>query len=91
MREQGFSAAADAALEYMPDGRLEEAMAAIPDACIDTLAIAGTPAECRARIAAYRGVVDELLLLNVMPPSDGDAIAAYQPLMQLPGKGTDIP
>lgn len=96
MREQGFAAAADAALKYMPDGRLEEAMAAIPDACIDTLTIAGTPAECQARIQAYRGVVDELLLLNVMPPSHGDAVATYQPLMPFPanlrqGKDADIP
>lgn len=84
MREQGFGAAADAALKYMPAGQLEAAMDAIPDACLDTLAIAGTPAECQARIAAYRSVVDELLLLNVMPAADGDAVTAHQPLMCLP-------
>ncbi len=85
MREQGFGAAADAALEHMPAGRLEAAMAAIPDACLDTLTIAGTPAECRARIAQYVGVVDELLLLNVMPPAAGNTVLGYQPLMTLPG------
>ena len=85
MREQGFSAAADAALKYMPEGKLDAAMAAIPDACLDTLVIAGTPAECQARIAAYKGVVDELLLLNVMPPPAGNVMMAYQPLMALPG------
>ncbi len=54
------------------------------DACLDTLTIAGTPAECRARIAAYAGVVDELLLLNVLPSADGHALMAYQGLMGLP-------
>lgn len=85
MREQGFSAAADAALKYMPAGQLDAAMAAIPDECIDMLTIAGTPAECRARIARYVGVVDELLLLNVMPAPGGNAVLGYQPLMTLPG------
>jgi len=84
MREQGFGAAADAALKHMPAGQLEAAMAAIPDACLDTLVIAGTPAECQARIAAYRDVVDELLLLNVMPPPAANAVLGYQPLMRLP-------
>ena len=84
MREQGFGAAADAALKYMPAGRLDAAMAAISDACLDTLVIAGTPAHCRARIAAYTGVVDELLLLNVMPSASGHALMAYQGLMDLP-------
>ena len=32
---------------------------------VDTLVIAGTPEECRARIAEYAGLVDELLLLLV--------------------------
>lgn len=69
---------------------------AIPDACIDTPTIAGTPAECRARIEAYRGVVDELLLLNVVPPTHRDAVATYQPLMPFPanprqGRDADIP
>ncbi|MBK6660710.1 MAG: LLM class flavin-dependent oxidoreductase [Proteobacteria bacterium] len=84
MREQGFGAAADAALLHMPKGNLAAAMAAISDACLDTLTIAGTPAECRERIAAYAGVVDELLLLNVLPRADGHALMAYQGLMGLP-------
>jgi alkanesulfonate monooxygenase SsuD/methylene tetrahydromethanopterin reductase-like flavin-dependent oxidoreductase (luciferase family) len=84
MREQGFGAAADAALAHMPAGRLEAAMAAIPDECLDQLVIAGTPAECQARLAQYAGVVDEMLLLNVMPAPAGNALMAYQPLMGLP-------
>ena len=84
MREQGFGAAADAALRHMPAGRLEEALAAIPDALVDTLVIAGTPAECTARLAAYAAVVDELLLLNVMPASGTAVVTSYQTLLRLP-------
>lgn len=84
MREQGFSAAADACLLHMPAGRVAQAMEAIPDECIDRLTITGTPAECAARIAAYRGVVDELLLLNVGPSDAADALARQRPLMALP-------
>ena len=85
MREQGYGAAADAALKHMPAGRLAAAMEAIPDACLDHLVIAGTPAECRARLGAYATVLDEMLLLNVMAAGARDVLMAYQPLMQLPG------
>jgi len=81
MREQGFSDAADALLKLMPAGELEASVDAIPDECVDRLAIAGTPDECRARIASYDGVVNELLLLNVSPAAD--MAASYAPLMQL--------
>ena len=84
MREQGFGAAADAALKYMPTGQLAAAMAAIPDECVDRIVIAGTPAECQARIAAYAPLLDELLLLNVSPAPAGNVVMGYQPLMGLP-------
>ena len=84
MREQGFGAAADAALKYMPAGQLAAAMAAISDECVDRIVIAGTPAECQARIAAYACVLDELLLLNVSPALQGNVVMGYQPLMRLP-------
>jgi alkanesulfonate monooxygenase SsuD/methylene tetrahydromethanopterin reductase-like flavin-dependent oxidoreductase (luciferase family) len=68
----------------MPAGELERSVEAISDDCVDRLAIAGTLDDCLDRIASYQGVVDELLLLNILPPADGcDAIDAYQPLMQL--------
>jgi 5,10-methylenetetrahydromethanopterin reductase len=84
MREQGFGDTADALLKLMPAGELERSVEAISDDCVDRLAIAGTLDDCLDRIASYQGVVDELLLLNILPPADGcDAIDAYQPLMQL--------
>lgn len=83
MREQGFSKAADALLKLMPAGELEAAVDAIPDECVDRLAIAGTPEDCRERIASYEGVVDELILANVAPTAGGNIINTYAPLMQL--------
>lgn len=83
MREQGFGAAADAALTHMPAGHLKAAVAAIPDECIDRLVIAGTPEDCRARLAAYEGVVDEIVLLNALPAGDDGVEESYASLMQL--------
>jgi alkanesulfonate monooxygenase SsuD/methylene tetrahydromethanopterin reductase-like flavin-dependent oxidoreductase (luciferase family) len=83
MREQGFSDTADALLKLMPAGELEASVDAIPDACVDRLAIAGTLEDCLERLASYEGVVDELLLFNVAPAADGDVVNAYAPLMQL--------
>ena len=83
MREQGFSDVVDKLLKLMPAGELEASVDAIPDECVDRLAIAGTFEECREQIAAYEGVVDELILANLAPAPDGDLAAAYAPLMQL--------
>lgn len=83
MREQGFGAVADALLELAPKGDLEAACAAIPDACVDALTVAGTPAECRARLADYDGLLDDLLLLNACPPQPGRVLASYTRLLTL--------
>ena len=37
---------------------------AIPDEAIDRLTIGGTPEECRRRIAAYEGIVKEVICVN---------------------------
>ncbi|MFP6780630.1 MAG: LLM class flavin-dependent oxidoreductase [Gammaproteobacteria bacterium] len=83
MREQGFGTTVDALLKLMPADDLEGAVAAIPEECIDRLTIAGTPDECRARIASYEGVLDDLLFLNAMPAVGDDIVAAYGPLMEI--------
>ncbi|MEM7541411.1 MAG: LLM class flavin-dependent oxidoreductase [Pseudomonadota bacterium] len=85
MREHGFSQAADDLLRLMPAGKLEAAIEAIPDDCIDQMTIAGTPEECRARIKTYSGLVDDLLLLNATPPGPDSATESYQGLFTLPG------
>lgn len=84
MREQGFAATADALLKHMPAGDLESSVAAIPDECIDRLTIAGTLQDCRARLAEYRTVVDNVLLLNALPAENSDSIGAYRDALQLP-------
>ena len=49
LRAQGFAAAADAAAELVPQGRVREAMAQIDDEVVDRLTITGTAAAvCRA-------------------------------------------
>ena len=83
MREQGFGTAADALLKLMPAGDLEASVDAIPDECVDRLVVAGTPEDCRARLASYAGVLDEMLLLNAMPATDGDIVDCYASLMTL--------
>ncbi|MGB1883383.1 MAG: LLM class flavin-dependent oxidoreductase [Gammaproteobacteria bacterium] len=83
MREQGFSKSADDLLKLMPAGKLEAAVDAIPDECIDQLAIAGTVADCRRRLAEYEGTLDEIMLLNAMPPEPGALEASYAGLLKL--------
>ena len=83
LREQGFSAVADAALRCAPSGDFAAAIGAIPDECLDRLALAGTPAECRKRITEYAGVVDELVLTNVLPPRGDEPAEAFDGLLSL--------
>ena len=83
MREQGFGDVADKLLTLMPAGKLEASIDAIPDECIDRLVIAGTLEDCSERLAAYEGVVDELILVNFSPSADGNIVGAYEPLMSL--------
>ena len=80
MREQGFGKIADALLELMPSGQVDAAMDSISDECLDTITICGTPAQCREKISSYRGLLDDLLLLNVMPSPEDDPIASYRDL-----------
>ena len=82
MREQGFGHVADALLKLMPNGELEAAVESISDECLDTISICGTPAECKERIAQYAGLLDDILLLNVMPPRREDPLASYRTLLQ---------
>jgi alkanesulfonate monooxygenase SsuD/methylene tetrahydromethanopterin reductase-like flavin-dependent oxidoreductase (luciferase family) len=83
LREQGHSAVADAALRCAPSGDFSAAVAAIPDSCLDRLALAGTPDECRKRLADYAGAVDELVLTNVLPPRGDDPSEAFDGLLSL--------
>jgi alkanesulfonate monooxygenase SsuD/methylene tetrahydromethanopterin reductase-like flavin-dependent oxidoreductase (luciferase family) len=85
LREQGFAGVADAALRSVETGDREAAIEAIPDACLDRLALAGTPDECRKRIGDYAGIVDELVLTNVLPPRGDDPAEAFTGALALAG------
>ena len=74
--------------EYVAQGRLEHAEQSIPVELIDRLIVAGTPAECRAKLAEYRDAGLEVpVLYHVMGPDTkaGIRLAAKE---ILPLKGT---
>jgi len=62
-----------------------KAAEAIPDEAIDRLTIAGTPAECRKRIAAYEGIVEEAICVNVSysPTQASDPLGSYRNVIKL--------
>lgn len=78
LREQGFAAVADAASELAPQKRWGEAVEAIGDELLDRLTFSGTPDQVAERFAAYDGVVDEIVCLDVglggRAPADPDAL-----------------
>lgn len=88
LREQGFAAAADAAQRYMPEGKLHRAAEAMTDEVVDTVTIAGTPEECRRRLADYEGIVDEVIFVNVssLDGENSDPISAFRGVLQLAGR-----
>ena len=65
LRQQGYADVADTIAREVEGGHRDAAAGAIPDELLDRLAVTGTREECLRRIADYRGVVDELLLMNV--------------------------
>ncbi len=54
VRQYGFEDAAQKIQDLYLDGKREEAMAAVPDALIDRVALCGTKDQVRDRLAAYR-------------------------------------
>lgn len=85
LREQGFSKAADAALKYVPTGNIEKAAESMTDEVVDTVTIAGTPEECRRRLAEYEGVVEEVIFVNVSYATSqtNSAVEGYRKLLAL--------
>jgi 5,10-methylenetetrahydromethanopterin reductase len=65
LREQGYGAVVDLALRCVSERRPEAVIAAMSDDLVDRLAFAGTVRQCAERLSAYRGIVDEAILLNV--------------------------
>jgi alkanesulfonate monooxygenase SsuD/methylene tetrahydromethanopterin reductase-like flavin-dependent oxidoreductase (luciferase family) len=83
LRQLGFSRFADRAAELMPAGRLEEAMALVPDGVIDTMTITGTLDDCTARVNEYQGVADEIIVSRLAQRNEPEGMAAYEDLFEL--------
>jgi alkanesulfonate monooxygenase SsuD/methylene tetrahydromethanopterin reductase-like flavin-dependent oxidoreductase (luciferase family) len=66
VERQGFGAAAAAIREAFAAGDHDAMVAAVPDAMIDTFAVAGTAAQVRDQLRRYDKAVDHLI---VYPPS----------------------
>lgn len=63
LREQGYGAMLDQVLERQAAGDREGAAHAIPDDVIDEVAVAGSLADCAARLREYADVVDEQFVM----------------------------
>ncbi|NKB98686.1 MAG: LLM class flavin-dependent oxidoreductase [Pseudomonadales bacterium] len=83
LRQLGFSDFADKATELMPAGRLREAMELVPDEVIDTMTITGNLEECVARVRAYEGIADELILAKTGQSGEPKGMAAYEDFLEL--------
>jgi len=83
LRQLGFSEFADQAAQLMPAGRMREAMELVPDEVIDTMTITGNIEECAARIRAYEGVADEVILARTAQRGEKQGMAAYEDLFGL--------
>lgn len=83
LREQGFSKAADACLKWVAQGKTQNAIDHIDDAVADRLAFVGTPAQCAQRLAAYRGVIDEVIYLNAGGADARTVDDAHRPVMAI--------
>jgi alkanesulfonate monooxygenase SsuD/methylene tetrahydromethanopterin reductase-like flavin-dependent oxidoreductase (luciferase family) len=83
LRQLGFSEFADRATELMPAGRLREAMELVPDEVIDTMTITGTLDDCIARVTAYEGTADEVILARTGQSGEPKGMAAYEDFLEL--------
>jgi probable F420-dependent oxidoreductase len=66
LERQGFADAGNAVREAFAEGDHEAMVKAVPDAMIDRLAVAGTPAQVAEQLRRYDGALDHVI---VYPPS----------------------
>ena len=86
LRQLGFSEFADQAGRLMPNGRIKEAMALVPDEVVDRMTITGNIEQCAERINQYAGVADELILARTGQRNDTRTISDYEDLFHLIGQ-----
>jgi alkanesulfonate monooxygenase SsuD/methylene tetrahydromethanopterin reductase-like flavin-dependent oxidoreductase (luciferase family) len=83
LREQGFGHVADAAMEHVPEGRIEHAIEAMGDDFVDAVTAAGDPDDCGRSLQRYEGLTDEIIFVNARgpvprPSEPGDRSAVVQ-------------
>ena len=83
LRQLGFADFADKAAELMPAGRLEDAMAWVPDEVIDTMTVTGTLDDCIARIGDYQNLADEVILARTAQRDDTRTLTDYKDFFTL--------
>jgi len=83
LRPLGYAEFADQATELMPQGRLTEVMALVPDEVVDTMTITGTLDQCLARVDEYEGVADQLILARTAQRGEPTGMAAYDEFFEL--------
>jgi F420-dependent oxidoreductase-like protein len=69
VRRYGFEAEVDAIQEAALDGRLSDAVAEVPDALVDALALVGPAARVRDRLAAYEAAGATSVLCMTTDPA----------------------
>jgi alkanesulfonate monooxygenase SsuD/methylene tetrahydromethanopterin reductase-like flavin-dependent oxidoreductase (luciferase family) len=86
LAESGFAEAAAAIREAWQRGDRDRAVALVPDALVDAVALAGSAAQCRERIAQYReaGVTLPIVTPRIVAgggtPAVREAIRACAPV-----------
>jgi 5,10-methylenetetrahydromethanopterin reductase len=87
-RRAGFGAAMDAVKAALERGQRRDAAQHIPDELVEEVCVFGTPARCRAQLAAFRAAGVDLPLLAISPVNearDSATRAALQTLAPRPG------
>jgi alkanesulfonate monooxygenase SsuD/methylene tetrahydromethanopterin reductase-like flavin-dependent oxidoreductase (luciferase family) len=82
-RRAGFGAAMDAVRSALERGERRDAARQIPDELVDEVCVFGTPAQCRARLDAFRAAGVDLPLLAVSPVDEDRATATRRALTAL--------
>jgi probable F420-dependent oxidoreductase len=80
MAESGFPEAAQAIKAAWDQGGHEAAAKVVPDGLIEAIAVAGTPAECRDRVEAYRRSGITLPIISPRPTGTDPKQAAFEAL-----------
>lgn len=91
LRQQGYGVVVDALERLLPTGAVSEAHRQIPDELLEQTMLVGSRARCAQRLRDYEGLVEEVLLVNVLPGAAENADAPWDDLMALPAEAARTP